>query len=95
LVSKAIGRLRYGTLAPGCMTQSPDDGWSRGGELKSPIRVGSLPSVSNGMAYGGMPLKWTWQSVSFVMVPDRVAVEPETTIWDRATIAPSHCGSRH
>jgi hypothetical protein len=88
-VCKVTGRLRYGTLAPGCITQSAEDGRSRGGELKSPSRMGRLPSESKVSAYGGVPLKCTSHPVSFVMVPNRVAVEPETTICDRATIAPS------
>src|SRR5665647_3470490 len=40
------------------------------------------------MAEGGVPLKCTSESVSFVMVPNRIAVEPDTRICDRATIAP-------
>ena len=83
------GTLRYGMLAPGCITQSPQDGCSRGGELKSPNRMVSLPSVSNVMAYGGMPQKYTQLPVSFVSAHNRVAVEPEIRICDRATIAPS------
>src|ERR1035437_5409553 len=51
------GRLRYARLAPGCTTQSPRDGIACGGELKSPSRMHSLPSVSNVLAKGGRPLK--------------------------------------
>src|SRR5665647_1180611 len=68
---KMTGTLRYGMLAPGCITQSPQDGCSRGGELKSPNRMVSLPSVSNVMAYGGMPQKYTQLPVSFVSAHNR------------------------
>jgi len=37
---------------------------------------------------GGKPLKYTSKPVSLVIVPSRVAVEPEIRIRDRATIAP-------
>ena len=40
------------------------------------------------MTRGGKPLKYTSKPVSLVIVPSRVAVEPETRIRDRATIAP-------
>jgi len=70
---KMTGTLRYGMLAPGCITQSPQDGCSRGGELKSPNRMVSLPSVSNVMAYGGMPQKYTQLPVSFVSAHNRVS----------------------
>jgi len=44
--------------------------------------------MSKVLAIGGRPLKYTSQPVSFVIVPHRVTVEPETRIRDRATIAP-------
>ena len=44
-LGKVTGRLRYGTLAPECNTQSPEEGCSWGGELKSPNSRVSLPSA--------------------------------------------------
>jgi hypothetical protein len=40
--------------------------------------MGSLPSVSSVLAYGGLPLKYTSPPDPFVRMPNRVAIEPET-----------------